>query len=56
MWNILLGIAFIIGGASGGCVLRGTESCAALIVVGVILVIIGVFQVAGGSGKPQQKQ
>jgi len=45
MGNILIGIAFIIGGASGSCVLRGTNSSGALIVVGIGLCIWGFIQV-----------
>jgi hypothetical protein len=50
MGNILFGIAFIIGGASGSCVLRGTNSSGALIVIGVGLCIWGIIQVVRNKG------
>lgn len=46
MWNILLGIVFIVGGLSGNLVLRGTHSSVALVVVGIGLVIWGIIQKA----------
>ena len=46
MLNILFGIIFIIGGLSGGLALRGTDSGGALAVVGVLMLIWGIFQVA----------
>lgn len=44
MWNIIIGLFFIIGGASGHMVLRGTNSSIALIVVGIILIIYGIIK------------
>ena len=44
MWNIVVGIVFIIGGLSGKLSLRGTNSGPALAVVGAALVIWGVVQ------------
>jgi hypothetical protein len=44
VWNIIIGIIFIIGGLSGRVVLLGTQSSGALTVVGVGLVIWGVVQ------------
>ena len=44
MWNILIGIVFIIGGLSGNLVLRGTDSSELLIVVGVGLLLFGGYQ------------
>lgn len=46
MWNILIGIIFIIGGLSGGLALRGTNSGGALAVVGALLLLWGIIQVA----------
>jgi len=46
MYNILIGIIFIIGGASGQLVLRGTNSSDALIFVGIGLVIWGIIQLS----------
>jgi hypothetical protein len=45
MWNIIIGVAFIIGGLSGKLALRGTESGPALAAVGAALVIWGIVQV-----------
>lgn len=44
MRRIIFGALFIIGGASGQLVLRGTNSSIALVIVGIILVIIGIVQ------------
>ena len=46
MWNIIIGIAFIIGGLSGHFVLRGTNSSVGLVIFGVILVIAGIFKIS----------
>jgi hypothetical protein len=45
MWNIIIGIVFIVGGLSGKLALRGTQSGQALAVVGGLLAAWGVFQV-----------
>jgi hypothetical protein len=45
MGTLIIGILFILGGISGQFALRGTNSPAALIVVGIILVFIGVIQI-----------
>jgi hypothetical protein len=45
VWNIIIGVLFIIGGLSGRFALFGTQSSGALTVVGVGLVIWGVIQV-----------
>ena len=50
MWNIILGILFIIGGLSGKVVLIGTRSSGALVVVGVILLIWGIVQLKNKRG------
>lgn len=44
MWNILIGIFFIIGGLSGNFVLRGTDSSELLIIIGVGLALFGGYQ------------
>jgi hypothetical protein len=43
--NIVLGVAMIIGGASGRLALFGTGSGTALMVVGAVCAALGVFQV-----------
>lgn len=45
MWNIIIGVAFIVGGLSGKLALRGTESGQALAAVGALFAIWGVVQV-----------
>jgi uncharacterized membrane protein YgdD (TMEM256/DUF423 family) len=45
MWNIIIGIAFVIGGLSGKLALRGTNSGPALAAVGGVLLIWGIVQV-----------
>ena len=44
MWNIVIGVIFIVGGLSGRLALIGTGSPAAIVAVGVGLVIWGVVQ------------
>lgn len=44
MWNIVIGIVFVIGGLSGQLALRGTNNGPALAVVGGGLVIWGIVQ------------
>ena len=50
MRSIIIGVLFLIGGLSGGMVLRGTGSSGALALVGVVMIVIGVVQVSSGSG------
>lgn len=45
MWNIIIGLVMIIGGASGKLALRGTNSTGALVAIGVALLGWGIFQV-----------
>lgn len=54
MWNIVVGIIFIIGGLSGQLVLRGTESSGALVVVGILLFLWGVYQVTKKSSNKKK--
>lgn len=44
MWNILIGIVFIVGGLSGKLALIGTDSGEALAALGAGLLIWGVVQ------------
>ncbi len=46
MWNIIIGLVFVVGGLSGKLALRGTGSGVALAVVGGVLLIWGVVQVS----------
>lgn len=46
MGNIIFGIIAVIGGATGKLALIGTNSSAALVAVGIGLIIWGGFQVA----------
>ena len=45
MWNIIIGLVFLIGGLSGKLVIRGTESSSAAAVVGGALLVWGIIQV-----------
>jgi hypothetical protein len=51
MWNIIIGIAFIVGGLSGKLALRGTQSGEALAVLGAVLVIWGGVQIIRKRGQ-----
>ena len=42
--NIILGGVFIVGGLSGGLVMRGTDSGIALAVIGGFLVALGIYR------------
>ena len=42
--NIIFGLVFIVGGLSGKLVLLGTHSGPALAVLGVLLLILGIFR------------
>ena len=44
MWNIIIGIVFIVGGLSGKLALIGTNSGEALAALGAGLLIWGVVQ------------
>ena len=44
--NILIGVAMILGGASGRFTLLGTNSGTLLMAVGGVIVVIGVYQLA----------
>lgn len=50
--NLIIGVIFIIGGMSGGLVMRGTSSGGALAVLGLVLCVMGGVQLAKGSGQP----
>lgn len=45
IWNIVMGLAAIAGGASGKVVFIGTNSGLLLIAVGVAFVVWGVVQI-----------
>ncbi len=44
MWNIIIGLVFLIGGLSGQIAIRGTDSTVGAVVVGVGLIIWGIVQ------------
>jgi hypothetical protein len=44
MWNIIIGIAFVIGGLSGQLALRGFDSPEGLAAFGGILIVWGIVQ------------
>lgn len=45
MWNIIIGLVMIIGGATGKLSLRGTNSSGALVAIGVALLGWGIYQI-----------
>ena len=46
MYNIVIGVVFIIGGLSGSMALRGTHSTIGLAVVGGAILLFGIIQVS----------
>jgi len=46
MWNIVIGLIFIVGGLSGKLALMGTNSGGALAAVGAALLVWGIVQIA----------
>jgi len=46
--NIVIGAFFIIGGLTGKMALRGTSSSGAIIGIGALLVVIGLFRLSRG--------
>ncbi len=48
MWNIIIGLVFIVFGLRGDLTLRGTNSGVALAGLGGVLLIWGIVQVARG--------
>lgn len=50
MRSIIIGVLFVIGGLSGGMVLRGTKSSGGLAVVGLVMIVFGVVQVSSKGG------
>jgi hypothetical protein len=44
MWNLIIGIVFIVGGLTGKMALLGTNSGPALAVFGAVLLVIGIMQ------------
>lgn len=48
MWNIIIGLVFIVGGLSGKLALIGTSSGPALAGVGAIMLVWGIVQMVRG--------
>ena len=44
MWNIIIGLVFLIGGLSGKIAIRGTDSTVGAVVVGAGLIVWGIVQ------------
>ena len=44
MWNVIIGIIFVIGGMSGQIALVGTNSSSAIAILGAGLVVWGIVQ------------
>ncbi len=51
IFNILLGLGCIVGGASGRIALFGTNSGTALMVAGMVAVGLGIYQVWRRQGR-----
>jgi|694.fasta_scaffold84089_6 hypothetical protein len=46
MWNLLIGGMMVLGGMAGTHVLRATNSSAALVVLGAMLLLLGFGQLS----------
>jgi len=42
--NIIIGLVMVIGGLTGGLVMKGTQSGGALAGIGAVLILIGIFR------------
>ena len=51
MWNIIIGLVFILGGLTGRLALIGTNNGTALAAVGALMLIWGIVQIVRGQGK-----
>ena len=51
--NLIIGGVMVVGGLSGGLMLKGTQSSGGLAVVGLVLIGVGIYRMAnnkpGGS-------
>lgn len=60
MWNIIIGLIFVVGAFSGQLVLRGTDSSMGLGILGAGLILWGVWDIAkqkkGQDAKPQKDE
>ena len=54
MFNIVIGIVFIVGGLTGNLALRGTNSGPALAALGAGLLIWGIVQVSKSRSSGEQ--
>ena len=52
MWNIVIGVLFIIGGLSGEMAVRGTDSTIGLAVIGAVLLLWGIYQMVSTPAEP----
>jgi len=50
MYNIIIGVLFILGGLSGKYALKGTDSTIGLAVLGAGLVVWGIYQLGDENG------
>jgi len=51
MWNVVIGVVFIIGGATGNLALIGTNSSPAIMALGAGLVVWGGVQMLRGQNR-----
>jgi hypothetical protein len=47
--NIVMGAVMVIGGLTGGLVLKGTNSGGALAAIGAFLILLGVYRMSQAS-------
>ncbi|MDR0232194.1 MAG: hypothetical protein LBI82_08765 [Dysgonamonadaceae bacterium] len=57
IFNLIISIIFIIGGLSGGLVLRGTNSSGALVIVGFVFLSISIYRLAtNGQNQTEEEE
>ncbi len=49
IFNIIIGVVFIVGGLTGKLALLGTQSGMALAIFGVVLIALGIFRMTRGA-------
>ena len=54
IFNIVLGGVFIVGGLTGNLALRGTDSSGAIVIVGVGLVLYGLYRIVKRETPPPE--
>lgn len=52
--SIIIGGVMVVGGLSGGMVLRGTSSSGGLAVIGFVVIGLGIFRIVKANNQPPQ--